>query len=122
MDEFFKQDASLQYEIHAVEPSDGFREELEDWSNSVGGAVKAVKGTGESIPMENDSIDIVVIAQAFHWMANQSTLKELHRVMKPGTINFKPCLSLVLFVNSLLYDYHILYRVSASATVERVRS
>jgi ubiquinone/menaquinone biosynthesis C-methylase UbiE len=37
---------------------------------------------GESIESEANSADGVLVAQAFHWMATQTTLKEIHRVLK----------------------------------------
>lgn len=69
------------YEITAVEPHDEMRRELEQKMLS---SVRVVKGTGESMEdIENESFDAVVVAQAFHWMANMNALKELSRVLKP---------------------------------------
>mmetsp|Transcript_10438 Transcript_10438/g.15885 ORF Transcript_10438/g.15885 Transcript_10438/m.15885 type:complete len:297 (+) Transcript_10438:126-1016(+) len=64
----------------AVEPSD-FAHHLEGLSSSI--TVK--RGFGENIPTSDDSTDAVMIAQAFHWMANESCLKEIHRILKPGS-------------------------------------
>jgi len=80
-------DTERNYEVIALEPSDGFRSEMEQWSNSIEDgivSVKTLKGLGASIPIADKCIDTIFIAQAFHWMANQATLKECHRVLKPG--------------------------------------
>lgn len=64
----------------AVEPSKGFRNKLLDKDLQ---GVTVVDGLGEAIPNTQDStIDVVVAAQAFHWMANEDTLKEVYRVLK----------------------------------------
>lgn len=39
-------------------------------------------GTGQHIPLPDNSVDAVFIAQAFHWMAEPDTLDEIHRVLK----------------------------------------
>lgn len=69
------------YEITAVEPHDEMRKELEQRKLPL---VTLVKGTGESMEdIQDTSFDAVVIAQAFHWMANMNALRELSRVLKP---------------------------------------
>jgi len=46
--------------------------------------VHALAGAAEAIPVSDASMDAVVSAQAFHWFANERTLGEIHRVLKPG--------------------------------------
>jgi SAM-dependent methyltransferase len=41
-------------------------------------------GSAMSIPLGDNTIDIVVCAQAFHWFANSAALSEMRRVLKPG--------------------------------------
>lgn len=67
----------------ATEPSSAFRASL---LASLGTAdnLRAVEGYGESLPVASHSVCGVLAAQAFHWMANERTLRELHRVLKPG--------------------------------------
>lgn len=79
----------------ATEPSEGFRAVLagKNLPNVV-----AIHGTGESIPAETNSVDVVVVAQAFHWMDNQTTLNEIHRVLKPNGV-------LAMIWNT--YDYSV---------------
>ena len=64
----------------AVEPSASMREqfhhELPD--------VEILDGTGEAIPIENNSLDAVVVAQAFHWFEPRRALSEIARVLRPS--------------------------------------
>ena len=40
--------------------------------------------TAEEIPANDRSVDVVVVAQAFHWFDHQAALPEIARVLKPG--------------------------------------
>jgi SAM-dependent methyltransferase len=46
--------------------------------------VAARSGTAENIPVNDQAVDAVVCAQAFHWFATAAALKEIHRVLRPG--------------------------------------
>ncbi|HKE95520.1 MAG TPA: class I SAM-dependent methyltransferase, partial [Povalibacter sp.] len=46
--------------------------------------VRALSGTAECIPLADESVDVVICAQAFHWFATQAALSEIRRVLKPG--------------------------------------
>jgi SAM-dependent methyltransferase len=66
--------------VTAVEPVDAMRARLaRDWPQ-----VSALKGTAESIPLADASVDAVVCAQAFHWFATAAALAVICRVLKPG--------------------------------------
>ena len=41
-------------------------------------------GTAESIPLPGQSVDAIVVAQAFHWFETIRALSEIHRVLGPG--------------------------------------
>lgn len=41
-------------------------------------------GTGESTGLPERSLDLLTVAQAFHWMRAGDALREFHRVLKPG--------------------------------------
>ncbi|QIX00126.1 hypothetical protein AMS68_005643 [Peltaster fructicola] len=69
-----------QFEVLAVEPHDGMRDVLAGKKLS-GVAVRP--GTAAKIDVPDESIDAVLVAQAFHWFASMDTLKELHRILKP---------------------------------------
>ena len=44
----------------------------------------AVDGTSDRTTLENDSVDVVVAAQAFHWFDPEKTRPEFHRILKPS--------------------------------------
>ncbi|XP_073389150.1 uncharacterized methyltransferase-like C25B8.10 isoform X2 [Physcomitrium patens] len=70
-------------QIVAVEPSPGMRREFQ----LVCPNVTILDGSGTAIPLPDASVDVIFIAQAFHWFANVDALTEMHRVLKPeGTV------------------------------------
>ena len=44
----------------------------------------ALLGTAEEIPLPDDSIDAVLVAQAWHWFDPERAIKEVARVLRPG--------------------------------------
>ncbi len=46
--------------------------------------IDARAGSAQHIPLDDASVDAVVCAQAFHWFSSDETLREIHRVLKPG--------------------------------------
>ncbi|GAA5113345.1 class I SAM-dependent methyltransferase [Alloalcanivorax gelatiniphagus] len=46
--------------------------------------VSAKVATAEAIPANDRSVDVVVVAQAFHWFDHEAALAEIGRVLKPG--------------------------------------
>jgi SAM-dependent methyltransferase len=67
-------------EVVAVEPDDSMREIL---TESVPG-VRALAGRGESIPLPDGSVDLVMASSSWHWMDTVPTLLEVGRVLAPG--------------------------------------
>ena len=67
-------------EVLAVEPGDAMRAELE----RVVPRVRALRGSAESIPLPDKSVDAITVGQAFHWFRFDEALPELHRVLRPG--------------------------------------
>jgi SAM-dependent methyltransferase len=65
--------------VTAVEPDDAMREVLEE---VVPGA-EALAGRGEAIPLADGSVDAVFSAEAFHWFANDESVAEIARVLRP---------------------------------------
>ena len=43
--------------------------------------IPVINGTGDHIPLEDKSIDIVYCSQSYHWFATLSSLREIHRVL-----------------------------------------
>jgi SAM-dependent methyltransferase len=46
--------------------------------------VAAVDGTAEQLPLEDGAVDAVWVGEAFHWFANERSLAEIARVLRPG--------------------------------------
>lgn len=46
--------------------------------------VEAHIGTAESIPASDQSVDVVTVAQAFHWFDREPACAEIRRVLVPG--------------------------------------
>jgi SAM-dependent methyltransferase len=67
-------------ELVAVEPVAGMRRALEAALPSV----RALKGTAEAIPLDDSSVDAVLVAQAFHWFDVPAAAAEIYRVLRPG--------------------------------------
>ncbi len=67
-------------DVIAVEPVAEMLAELSRRHSTV----RALEGRADSIPLEDESVDCVVCAQAFHWFASDATLAEIRRVLRPG--------------------------------------
>jgi len=66
-------------EVVAVEPGDEMRRVLQE----VVPGVEALYGTAEEIPLPDESVDVVTVAQAFHWFDVDAALAEMYRVLRP---------------------------------------
>ena len=66
--------------VVAVDP---IPEMLELLSNSLPDT-PALLGTAEEIPLPDDSVDAVLVAQAWHWFDTERAVKEVARVLRPG--------------------------------------
>jgi ubiquinone/menaquinone biosynthesis C-methylase UbiE len=65
--------------VTAVEPLGEMRAQLEHAHPEV----KALAGSAEQIPLEDDSVDAVLVGQAFHWFDSERALPEIDRVLRP---------------------------------------
>ena len=66
--------------VVAVDP---IPEMLELLSNSLPDT-PALLGTAEEIPLPDNSVDAVLVAQAWHWFDPELAVKEVARVLRPG--------------------------------------
>jgi SAM-dependent methyltransferase len=67
-------------DVIAVEPSAGMREQLR---RAVPG-VPVLGGTAEQIPLAGGTVDLVLVAQAWHWVDPARAVPEVARVLAPG--------------------------------------
>ncbi len=67
-------------DLYAVEPVAGMRA---TFLEMVSGAA-LLAGTAEALPFADRSVDVVTVAQAFHWFDHDAAARELHRVLRPG--------------------------------------
>jgi ubiquinone/menaquinone biosynthesis C-methylase UbiE len=77
---FTRRLVELGADVTAVEPVAGMRDQL----RSVLPTVEVVEGTAEEIPLPDASVDVVTVAQAFHWFDAPAALAEIRRVLRPG--------------------------------------
>ncbi|MDQ2649262.1 MAG: class I SAM-dependent methyltransferase [Actinomycetota bacterium] len=77
---FTRRLVELGADVTAVEPVEGMRDQL----RSVLPSVQVVEGAAEEIPLPDGSVDVVTVAQAFHWFEAPAALAEIRRVLRPG--------------------------------------
>ena len=71
---------ALDAAVVAVEPVPGMRAQLAVTAPTA----TILDGTAEAIPLADQSVDAVTVAQAFHWFSAPSALAEIARVLRPG--------------------------------------
>ncbi|MCU1602829.1 MAG: class SAM-dependent methyltransferase [Frankiales bacterium] len=67
----------LGLEVVAVEPDDAMRTLIDP-------RAEVLEGTAEDVPVEDGSVDAVVVGQAWHWFDEQAALASVRRVVRPG--------------------------------------
>ena len=67
-------------DVVAVEPQAEMRERLA----ATVGAEHVREGVAEAIPLDDDSVDAVTVADGFHWFDQPAALAEIRRVLRPG--------------------------------------
>lgn len=71
------------YSVTSVEPNDEMRKAAEATLSGYKG-FRSVAGTAEETTLENESVDLITVAQAFHWFRPNETRKEFERILKPS--------------------------------------
>ena len=67
--------------VFGVEPNVAMREAADNFLQGFPN-FKSIKGTAENTNLQNESIDFVVAAQAFHWFDRTKTRKEFKRILR----------------------------------------
>ncbi|HEV2373707.1 MAG TPA: methyltransferase domain-containing protein [Streptosporangiaceae bacterium] len=75
-----RQLSGMGLDVVAVEPSAGMREQFRQ---AVPGT-PVLAGTAEHIPLADNTVDVVLMAQAWHWVDPDLALPEIARVLRPG--------------------------------------
>lgn len=75
-----RQVAARGLDVVAVDPSAAMLDQL----RLALPEVAALRGTAEAIPLPSGSVDVVLVAQAWHWVDPAVAVPEVARVLKPG--------------------------------------
>lgn len=67
--------------VFGVEPNAAMRNAAEEYLNEFGNFV-SVDGTSENTILDENSVDFVLAAQAFHWFNNENSRREFKRILK----------------------------------------
>jgi ubiquinone/menaquinone biosynthesis C-methylase UbiE len=66
--------------VHAVDPSPRMLDQL----RAAVPTADVLVGSAEAIPLPDASVDLVAVAQAWHWVDPERALPEVRRVLRPG--------------------------------------
>lgn len=69
--------------VYAVEPNDDMRASAEKKLSDCD-SFHSVNGTAENTTLDNNFVDYITVAQAFHWFEVKSFKKECNRIIKPS--------------------------------------
>lgn len=72
--------ASTGADIIAVEPVNSMRARLRELLPGI----PVLSGVAEALPLADRSVDVVLVAQAFHWFDARQAMAEIARVVRPG--------------------------------------
>jgi SAM-dependent methyltransferase len=71
------------YRVTAVEPNAPMRSAAELWLEAYEG-FDAVDGRADATGLGDASVDLVIVAQAFHWFDEEAARREFARILRPG--------------------------------------
>lgn len=69
--------------VYAVEPNKDMRQAAENLLGSYSNFY-SIDGSSENTKLQSESIDVITVAQAFHWFDPDPTKKEFLRILKPN--------------------------------------
>jgi SAM-dependent methyltransferase len=67
-------------DVVALEPIAGMREQF----RAVLPNTPLASGTAEALPLRDESLDAITVAQAWHWFDSDRAFAEVHRVLRPN--------------------------------------
>lgn len=73
------------HRVMALEPARSMLEELEVAAQARGLELSTHHGAAEAIPLPDESVDLVVVADALHFLNQELAAPEIERVMRPRT-------------------------------------
>ena len=71
-------------EVGAVEPAQAMLERLRRSAAGAGLPIQALHATAEALPLGDHSLDLVVVADALHFLDAELSAREIARVLAPG--------------------------------------
>ena len=71
------------YRVTAVEPNAPMRAAAESWLRPYEN-FDAIDGKADATGLPDASVDLVTVAQAFHWFDEEATRREFARILRPG--------------------------------------
>ena len=71
------------HRVTAVEPNAAMRAAAEQWLGNHPN-FRALDGRADATGLADASVDLIVVAQAFHWFDEAATRREFARILRPG--------------------------------------
>lgn len=71
------------YRVIAVEPNAPMRAAAEQWLGD-NPHFRTLDGQATATGLDDASVDLVIVAQAFHWFDQDAARREFHRILRPG--------------------------------------
>jgi ubiquinone/menaquinone biosynthesis C-methylase UbiE len=71
------------YEVIGIEPNEEMRKAAEKKLEHFEG-FKTIDSRAEDTGLQSNSVDLITVAQAFHWIEQAAAKKEFLRILKPG--------------------------------------
>ena len=70
------------YRVTAVEPNAAMRAAMTEWLGGAPG-FRAVDGRADATGLPDGNVDLVTVAQAFHWFGPETARHEFRRILRP---------------------------------------
>jgi SAM-dependent methyltransferase len=75
------------YRVYGIEPNRAMRgaaeRALSRWGGGGRGDFVSIEGRAEATGLENESVELVFAAQAFHWFEREACRREFSRILRP---------------------------------------